>query len=118
MAESKHSGSAISNFRKGVTMNKKTIRDADLSGKRVLVRVDFNVPVQDGDVQDDTRVRAAIPTLQYILEQQPKALILMSHLGRPDGEVDLAYSMRPVSAAARRSKDPTSRVGAGPSTRT
>jgi phosphoglycerate kinase len=98
MAESKQVGSAISNFRKGVTMNKKTIRNADLSGKRVLVRVDFNVPVQDGDVQDDTRVRAAIPTLQYILEQKPRALTLMSHLGRPDGEVDLAYSMRPVAA--------------------
>ncbi len=79
-------------------MNKKTIRDVDLSGKRVLVRVDFNVPLDGERVTDDTRVRAAIPTLQYILEQQPKAVILMSHLGRPKGERKPEMSLKPVVA--------------------
>lgn len=78
-------------------MNKKTIRDIDLTGKRVLVRVDFNVPIKDGVVTDDTRVRAAVPTLQYILEQQPRYVALMSHLGRPKGGPDPKYSLRPVA---------------------
>lgn len=77
-------------------MNKKSIRDIDLTGKRVLIRVDFNVPVKDGVVTDATRVRAAIPTLKYILEQKPRYMALMSHLGRPKGEPDPAYSLKPV----------------------
>lgn len=77
-------------------MNKKTVRDIDLRGKRVLVRVDFNVPLDGETVTDDTRVRAAIPTLQYILAQQPKAIILMSHLGRPKDKPDPKYSLKPV----------------------
>ncbi|MBN1202735.1 MAG: phosphoglycerate kinase [Anaerolineae bacterium] len=77
-------------------MNKKTIRDIDLTGKRVLIRVDFNVPVKDGAVTDDTRVRAAIPTLKAILEQKPRYMALMSHLGRPKGEVKPEFSLRPV----------------------
>ncbi|MBN1564340.1 MAG: phosphoglycerate kinase [Anaerolineae bacterium] len=77
-------------------MNKKTIRDIDLAGKRVLIRVDFNVPVKDGVVTDDTRVRAAIPTLKAILDEKPKYIALMSHLGRPKGEVNPAYSLKPV----------------------
>jgi len=77
-------------------VNKKTIRDIDLTGKRVLVRVDFNVPIKDGVVTDDTRVRAAIPTLKYILDQKPRYVALMSHLGRPKGEPDPAYSLKPV----------------------
>lgn len=81
-------------------MNKKSVRDVDLKGKRVLVRVDFNVPTEGDKVTDDTRIRAAIPTLKYILEQKPKAMILMSHLGRPKGEdkaKDKAeFSLKPV----------------------
>lgn len=78
-------------------MNKKTIRDIDLTGKRVLVRVDFNVPIdENGRVTDDTRIRAAIPTLKYILDQKPRYIALMSHLGRPKDEPDPKYSLRPV----------------------
>lgn len=80
-------------------MNKMTIRDVDLSGKRVLVRVDFNVPLEGDTITDDTRIRAAVPTLKYILEQNPKAIILMSHLGRPKGERDPKYSLKPVAPA-------------------
>lgn len=77
-------------------MDKKTIRDVDLTDQRVLVRVDFNVPLSEGVVTDDTRITAAIPTLQAILEEKPKALILMSHLGRPKGEAKPEYSLKPV----------------------
>lgn len=77
-------------------MNKKTIRDVDLTGKKVLVRVDFNVPLDGSTITDDTRIRAAIPTLKYILEQSPKAVILTSHLGRPKGERNPAMSLKPL----------------------
>ncbi len=77
-------------------MNKKTIRDVDLNGKRVLVRVDFNVPLDGDTITDDTRIRASIPTLKYILEQKPKAIILTSHLGRPKGEPKPEFSLKPV----------------------
>lgn len=80
-------------------MNKMTVRDIDLSGKRVLVRVDFNVPLDGDRITDDTRIRAALPTLQYILDQNPKSLVLMSHLGRPKGEPDPKYSLAPVAPA-------------------
>ena len=78
-------------------MSLRTIEDLDLKGKKVLVRVDFNVPVKDGHVGDDTRIRAALPTLKYILEQEGASLILMAHLGRPKGEKNSEFSLAPVA---------------------
>src|SRR5581483_4881510 len=80
------------------TMNKKTVRDIDVNGKRVLVRVDFNVPQdkKDGHITDDRRIREALPTLNYLLDHGA-SLVLMSHLGRPKGK-DEKYSLKPVAA--------------------
>jgi phosphoglycerate kinase len=99
-------------------MKKKTVKDLDVRGKRILMRVDFNVPMKDGVVQDDTRIKAALPTIKYVLEQGAKSLVLMSHLGDPkkdtqkakekaekDGKpfdekkfVDAKFKMAPVAA--------------------
>jgi phosphoglycerate kinase len=77
-------------------MNKKTVKDIDLKGKRVLMRVDFNVPMADGKVTDDKRIKAALPTIKYVLEQGA-SLLLMSHLGRPKGGPDPEFSLRAAS---------------------
>ncbi len=77
-------------------MNKKTVRDVELKGKRVLMRADFNVPLDNDTITDDNRIRAALPTIKYILEQGA-CLVLMSHLGRPKGKVDPQLSLKPVA---------------------
>jgi phosphoglycerate kinase len=79
-------------------MNKKTLQDVDLNGKRVVMRVDFNVPMKEGVIQDDTRIRAALPSIQYVLEHGA-SLVLTSHLGRPKGKgYEEAFSLKPAAA--------------------
>ena len=76
---------------------KKTVKDIDVKGKKVIVRCDFNVPMKDGVITDDKRIEAAIPTIEYLLDNGA-AVILMSHLGRPKGEAKPEFSLLPVAA--------------------
>ena len=76
--------------------DKKMVTDLDVAGKKVLVRVDFNVPIKEGKIKDDTRITSALPTINYLLEHGA-SVILMSHLGRPKGQPNLEFSMRPVA---------------------
>ena len=75
---------------------KKTVKDIDVQGKRVIVRCDFNVPMKEGVITDDIRIVSALPTVKYLMEQGAK-VILMSHMGRPDGEPNMKYSLKPVA---------------------
>jgi len=75
---------------------KKTIRDVDLSGKRVLLRADYNVPVENGEITDDYRIKQSLPTIKYLLEHGA-SIVICSHLGRPDGKRSTKYSLRPVA---------------------
>ena len=78
-----------------VSLAKQTVRDVDCAGKRVLMRVDFNVPIENGEVSDATRIEAALPTIRYLLDRRAR-LVLVSHLGRPRGGPDPKYSLGPV----------------------
>ncbi|CAF1580503.1 unnamed protein product, partial [Didymodactylos carnosus] len=78
------------------------IEDVDLNGKRVLMRVDFNVPIENGQVKDKQRIEGALPTINYAIEKGAKSVILMSHLGRPDGQKVDKYSLKPVAEELKR----------------
>ena len=79
--------------------NKKTVKDVELKSRRVLVRADYNVPFSDGGIGDNYRLRQSLPTLEYILKKGPKALVIISHLGRPTGPGDKQFSLEPVAEA-------------------
>lgn len=83
-------------------MGYQTIRDADIKDKNVLVRVDYNVPMKDGKITDDLRMRASLPTIEYLLEAGAKKIILISHLGRPEGKENPEFSLSPVADALKK----------------
>ncbi len=80
-----------------MSFDKKTIRDVELKGKRVLLRADYNVPVQGGKITDDYRIKQSLPTIKYIWEQYLSSIVIMSHLGRPDGKPNPEFSLKPVA---------------------
>ena len=80
-----------------VGFNKKTVKDIDLKHKRVLVRADYNVPVNKGKISDDYRVKQSVQTIKYIWEQYESSIVIISHLGRPDGKPSPAFSLKPVA---------------------
>ena len=75
---------------------KKTVKDIEIKGKKALVRCDFNVPMKDGVITDDIRITSALPTINYLVENGAK-VILMSHMGRPKGEAKMEYTLKPVA---------------------
>ncbi len=80
----------------------KTIRDLDIKDKNILVRVDYNVPMKDGKITDDLRIRASLPTIQYLLDHGAKKIILISHLGRPEGKTNPEFSLGPAASSLRK----------------
>lgn len=85
------------NFKEVGMFNKKTIKDIDVSGKVVLVRVDYNIPISDGEIESNIRIRASLPTIEYLVSNGAKRIVLMSHLGRPEGERKAELSLKPVA---------------------
>ena len=79
-------------------MNKVTIKDLDLKGKKLFIRVDFNVPIKNGAIKDDTRIRASLKTIEYALAQGAALVRLASHLGRPKGGPSPEFSLKPIAA--------------------
>ena len=77
-------------------LNKMSIKDVDVAGKKCLVRVDFNVPMKDGKITDETRINGALPTIKYLIDNKAK-VILCSHMGKPKGQVVAKYSLAPVA---------------------
>merc|ERR1712002_607172 len=81
-----------------MAIKKLSIRDVDLKGKRVVMRVDFNVPMKDGAITNNQRITAAVPTIKFALDNGAKSVVLMSHLGRPDGRKQDKFTLAPVAA--------------------
>jgi phosphoglycerate kinase len=82
--------------------NKSSILDIDVSGKRVVIRVDFNVPIKDGKVTGEGRIKGTLPTLKYLLDKGARSIVMISHLGRPDGQANKKYTLGPVAPVVER----------------